>query len=320
MGLFNETKFRQTLQSAVLKWFAAEEYCFEQETAAPNCAANPPPSPQSGQSYSGLLDIGAVMGRITIGGGTPAAAVAGGSNVGNGTCGTVSAQSGEQVGTYTISFTAPTAFNVIDPKGALVGAGSTGVAFANQIGFTITAGGTAFAAGDSFTVAVPPGTAVANSGNTGNGTVSAVTAKTGIQVGTYSIEFLAATKFNVYDPSGRLLGEGATGTAFNNQIGFTITAGGTAFVLGDGFTIPVAAGPGNVTPLNPSAVDGSAVAMGIVMRPATVPANAPASVVLLERQGVVLADYLIWPAGITNNQQAAATAQLAAAGIIVRPS
>jgi hypothetical protein len=237
MTLFTETKFRQTLQTAFLKWFAAEEISFEQETAAPNCAANQAsastnsPNPQ----IFGLLDIGTVMGRIIIGGGTPAAAVANGGNTGNGTVGTVTAQTGEQVGTYTVSFTAATAFNVYDPKGALVGSGATGTAFANQLGFTITAGGTAFAVGDSFTIAVQPGSS-------------------------------------------------------------------------------------NVTPLNPSAVDGSAVAMGIVVRPQTVPAAATAAVVLAERLVVGLLDYLIWPAGITSTQQAAALAQLAANYVICRPS
>ena len=237
MTLFTETKFRQTLQTAFLKWFAAEEISFEQETAAPNCAANQgsastsSPNPQIG----GLLDIGTVMGRIIIGGGTPAAAVA-------------------------------------------------------------------------------------NGGNTGNGTCGAVTAKAGCQAGTYTGEFYAATKFSLYNPSGGFVGEGTTGTAFSNQIGFTITAGGTAFVLGDGFSIAVQAGSGNVTPLNPSAVDGSAVAVGIVVRPQTVPAAATAAVVLAERLVVGLLDYLIWPAGITSPQQAAALAQLAANYVICRPS
>jgi hypothetical protein len=320
MALFTETKYRQTLQTAVLKWFAAEEFSFEQETAAPNCAANPPPTPSTGIANPGLLDIGSVVGRIVVGGGTPASAVAGGSNTGNGTCGAVTAQTGEQVGTYTISFTAATAFNVLDPKGVLVGAGAAGTAFASQIGFTITAGGTAFVAGDSFTVAVPPGSYVANAGNTGNGTCSAVTAKAGCQAGTYSGEFIAATKFVLYDPFGKFVAEGVTGTAFSNQIGFTITAGGTAFAVGDGFTIAVQAGNGYVTPVNATAVDGSAVAMGVVMRPASVPAAASAPVVVVERQAVVLADGLIWPTGATNTQIAAWTAQLVAAGIIARAS
>ncbi|MGO9683904.1 MAG: head decoration protein [Beijerinckiaceae bacterium] len=320
MALFTQTIQRQTLQSAVLKWFAAEEFSFEQENAAPNCAAAMPPTPSTGVSLFGLLDVGAVMGRITIGGGTPGSATANGGNTGNGTCGTVTAQTGEQVGTYTISFTAATAFNVTDPKGVLVGSGATGTAFANQLGFTITAGSTAFVAGDSFTVVVPPGAYTANSGNTGNGTCGAITAKAGVQAGTYYGEFTAATKYNLFDPYGKLVGEGATGTAFNNQLGFTITAGGTAFVAGDGFTIGVAAGSGNVTPLNLSAVDGSAVAMGVVIKAQTVPSNATAVVLVVERMAVLLSDGLIWPAGISGAQQTNALAQLAANHIICRAS
>jgi hypothetical protein len=82
----------------------------------------------------------------------------------------------------------------------------------------------------------------------------------------------------------------------------------------------VQAGSGNVTPLNPSAIDGSAVAMGVVVKAQTVPAAASAAVLLVERQAVLLSDGLIWPAGISSPQQAAALAQLAAAGIICRPS
>jgi hypothetical protein len=321
MPLMTQTIQRQTLQTAVLKSFLSEELSFEQETAAPNCAASPQPTPSTGLSIAGLLDVGTVMGRITVGGGAIANAVAGGSNVGNGTVGSESVVAGAaQVGTYTVTFTLATAFNVTDPKGVLVGSGVTGTAFSNQIGFTITAGGTAFAAGDTFTMAAAPGSATANSGNTGNGTVGAITAKTGAQAGTYSVEFIAATKFNLYDPAGKFVGEGATGTAFSNQIGFTITAGGTAFAVGDGFTIAVAAGSGNVTPLNVSAVDGSAVAMGVVIKPQSVPAAASASVLLIERIGVVLSDGLIWPAGISASQQAAALAQLAANQVIARPS
>jgi hypothetical protein len=225
MTLYTKTVNRQTLQTAVLKWFPAEEFSFEQETALANCAAS--------QAIAGLLDVGTVMGKQTAG---------------------------------------------------------------------------------------TPGSATANAGNTGNGTVGAVTAQAGIQNGTYSIEFLAATKYNVIDPSGKIVGEGATGTAFANQLGFTITAGGTAFAAGDGFTIVVAAGSGKVVPLNPTATDGSAVAMGVVVKQTTVPSGSDASVLLVERQAVLLTDGLIWPSGITGTQQAAALAQLAAAGIICRPS
>jgi hypothetical protein len=235
MALFTETKYRQTLETAVLKWFAAEVFSFEQETAAPNCAANPPPTPSTGISLAGLLDIGTVMGKVLIAGGAP-------------------------------------------------------------------------------------GSAVANAGNTGNGTFGAITADPGSQAGKYTIVFTGATTFNVFDPRGALVGAGTPGVAFATQLGFTITAGGTAFVDGDGFTITVAAGTGQVVPVSSTAIDGSSVAMGVVTRAQTVPSNATASVVLLERQGVVLSDGLIWPVGASNTQIAAWTAQLAAAGIIARAS
>ncbi len=84
-----------------------------------------------------------------------------------------------------------------------------------------------------------PGSASAVAGNTGNGTVGTVTAGVGVQAGTYRLQAIAATHFEVFDPSGRLIGEANTGTAFAGQIGLTITAGGTAFVSGDAFTVAV---------------------------------------------------------------------------------
>lgn len=61
--------------------------------------------------------------------------------------------------------------------------------------------------------------------------------------GTYKVVFIAATVFLVYDPAGNYLGRGLTGTAFSGGgLGFTITAGGTPFAAGDGFTISVTAG------------------------------------------------------------------------------
>ncbi len=81
----------------------------------------------------------------------------------------------------------------------------------------------------------------ANTGNTGNGTIGTLSLLSLGKNGTYTVSFTSATAYNVYDPSGALVGTGATGTAFNagNQIQFTITAGGTAFAKGDGFSIVV---------------------------------------------------------------------------------
>lgn len=82
----------------------------------------------------------------------------------------------------------------------------------------------------------------AGGGNTGNGTMTAgPTVTAGVaKSGAYSIKFTSATTFNVFDPQGRELAPGNTGVAYlNGDIGFTITAGGVAFVAGDSFTVTV---------------------------------------------------------------------------------
>lgn len=90
------------------------------------------------------------------------------------------------------------------------------------------------------------GTYLADGGNTGNFTCSAVVVTPGTAVkGIYVIEFTAATEYEVYDPNGSLVGVGNTGVAFNKGgLAFTITAGGTAAVSGDGAKITVAATAG----------------------------------------------------------------------------
>lgn len=86
------------------------------------------------------------------------------------------------------------------------------------------------------------GVGAATGGNTGNGTMTAgPTVTAGVaQSGAYTIKFTAATAFQVLDPNGRQLANGATGVAYSDGgIGFTITAGGVAFVAGDSFTVTV---------------------------------------------------------------------------------
>ena len=81
--------------------------------------------------------------------------------------------------------------------------------------------------------------AVAKTQNTGDGTSSAVAVLAAGKSGQYTVTFTSATAFTVYDPAGATVGAGTAGTAFNTQINFTITAGATAFVAGDGFVITV---------------------------------------------------------------------------------
>ena len=105
-------------------------------------------------------------------------------------------------------------------------------------------------------------TAVAAGGIHGNGTISAVTVVgvVSMPLGVYQAVFTAATAFYVLDPNGRQLADGATGVAYSDLIGFTITAGGTAFQAGDIFNITVAAGSGNFVLATATATDGSQLA------------------------------------------------------------
>ena len=79
-----------------------------------------------------------------------------GTNTGTGTMGTLSvAAAAAQNGAYTVKFTAATVFSVFDPNGRELLGGVTGAAYTDAgVTFTITASGTAFVAGDSFTVTV----------------------------------------------------------------------------------------------------------------------------------------------------------------------
>ena len=97
----------------------------------------------------------------------------------------------------------------------------------------------------------------AGGANTGNGTISAITIEPNAQTGNYVLTALSATDFEVVGPDGRRLAEATAGTLYSDQISFTITAGGTAFVAGDGFTVTVAAGSGNYIESVKTAVDGS---------------------------------------------------------------
>jgi hypothetical protein len=111
------------------------------------------------------------------------------------------------------------------------------------------------------------GTYAANSGNTGNFTASAVTVGAGVVQGSYAIEFISATAFNVLLPNGQVLGEGHTGVAFSaGGLGFTLTAGGTPAVAGDGATIAIAVNSnvGLYAPVSLTAVDGTQNAAAIL--------------------------------------------------------
>ena len=92
-----------------------------------------------------------------VGGASPSSAAKSGGNTGNGTLtldATTPVLSGVKVGVYTVRFTSATAYNVEDPDGFMIGSGSNGTAFADDLKFVTAAGGIAFVAGDGFDITV----------------------------------------------------------------------------------------------------------------------------------------------------------------------
>lgn len=87
--------------------------------------------------------------------------------------------------------------------------------------------------------------------------------------------------------------------------------------LGSMAVIGVITASGKVTELAPAAGDGSEAAAG-VMYDAVDASSADAPGVIYARDCELSADLIAWPSGITAPQQAAATAELKALGIILR--
>jgi hypothetical protein len=172
--------------------------------------------------------------------------------------------------------------------------------------------------GDLVTV-VPAGT------NTGKGvlTMDATTpVLAGAQPGAYTAKCTAAAvnggTFQVADPRGNVLGTIAVGATFATQIKFVIADGAPDFVVGDLFSIEVGPiSPATVVPLNLGASDGSQNAAGILLFTTDATAGA-VKTTMIAREAVLSLFGLTWPAGITQAQQDAAVAQLAAKGIQVR--
>lgn len=73
---------------------------------------------------------------------------------------------------------------------------------------------------------------------TGNGTIAGLIGGAASVAETVTITFSTATAFSVSGSVSGAIGTGTTGVAFTStKINFTITAGGTAFISGDAFTV-----------------------------------------------------------------------------------
>ena len=90
-----------------------------------------------------------------------------------------------------------------------------------------------------------PATAAKYTHTTGDGVMGAVVVGATAKVGVYTLDILkvgATAAFIVRYPDGSVVGQGAVGTEFvGGGLTFTLADGGTDFIVGDGFTITVAA-------------------------------------------------------------------------------
>jgi hypothetical protein len=167
------------------------------------------------------------------------------------------------------------------------------------------------------------GAAAALGTNTGNGTVSApaVGANAAVQRGTYKVSFIEPAAnlgaFVVYDPNGQYLGDGVVGTAFDNEITFTISDGATDFVSGDAFSIAVTGGTYKFKEYNPANTDGSQRPVGVLYDNVDASAADKAGVAIARDAEVRDAD-LSWFSGATSTQKQTAKDALAVLGIVAR--
>lgn len=167
-------------------------------------------------------------------------------------------------------------------------------------------------------------------GNTGNGTLvmdGTTPILANAQVGIYTVTCTVAgtnsATFRVVDPIGRVLGDAAfsgsgASATFADQIKFAITDGATDFVVGDGFTVTIAAGSGKYAQVAPAAVDGTAVAAGVLLAAVDASAADAVGVAVVRGPAVLKTSGVVWTAGMTTNQKTAALAQLAALRILNR--
>jgi hypothetical protein len=180
-------------------------------------------------------------------------------------------------------------------------------------------------------VASPTGTAAAVAGNTGNGTMGAVTVTSNknLQLGVYNLTIVKAAAnagdFVVTDTAGDVVGNGTVAVAFSQAgIAFTLADGATDFVVGDAFTITIA-GTEKYKLVEATATDGSEIASAVYIADVNgnsydlaVTANTDTTVLALTRgPAIVSKSGLTYGASVnTDAEKAALYAQLKAVGIV----
>ncbi|MFZ6690236.1 head decoration protein [Undibacterium sp. SXout20W] len=135
-------------------------------------------------------------------------------------------------------------------------------------------------------------TSVAGATNVGNGTISGLTKGVSAEIGFYTLRATSPTVFSVTAPTADALPDLTVGTPYVTAgINLTITAGGTAFVAGDTFTVTCAAS--NYIQSVQTATDGSQFPVAILVDYADAsggPVNAAAYLMGEFNQNALIAD------------------------------
>jgi len=116
------------------------------------------------------LKAGAVLGKVTLGAASAAAAAG---NTGNGAMGAITVSAGAKAGAYQLVIIEPATdagkFTVEDPDGIVIGTGAVAAAYsAGGLAFTLADGGTDFVAGDRIVITVAAGSGKYKEYNPGN--------------------------------------------------------------------------------------------------------------------------------------------------------
>ncbi len=122
------------------------------------------------------------------------------------------------------------------------------------------------------------------------------------------------------DPEGVYVGTVTTGTAYTGQgMTLTITDSGTDPAIGEVIkvTVSAAAGDNKYVPHDPAATNGAETAVAILYEGCDA-TSADVRRTLTKRNSEVTAAELVWKAGLTDDQKAAALASLAIRHIIAR--
>ena len=165
--------------------------------------------------------------------------------------------------------------------------------------------------------------AAAFAGNTGNGTVGTITVGAGAINGVYKLVIIEpatdAGKFQVEDPTGKIIGTGTVAVAFSKSgLAFTLADGSADFIAGDGFDITVASGSGKYTPYDDALTNGAQTAVAVNMYEVDA-TSADVSVTGIVRLAAMKRDALQWHVDVDATAKTKAYADLLAVNIICKP-